>query len=672
MKKGTLWHCSIVSAMMILASLLMACNSDDEQSGPEVCNPPLGDDAGVLPFADPNGSSMYDFPFPSDHLLTDEGYMNLDGFPNPMPSSLIRDFVAYGNSHYKGWGTDSALYVRFSDALDPDALPSPWDSREDSSPVLLINIDPASPEYGQRTPLQVGVNLEAGDDYFPPNTLATAPHPGFPLMPATTYALVVTTGLKAADGSNVGAPDIMKRLVMGVDSDNGDLADLLDIYQPLRDFMAAGKAPFTACDVAAATVFTTMDPMEDLRKIRTYINEKMTLPQIINVERNEEQEYHDYYAFDGIYTSPNFQKGDVPYNEDNTGGFRWDANGNPIVQRIERLRFRVVVPSDMEMPAEGWPIVMYAHGTYGDFETFARNSKMMPANILTKKGLAVIGIDQPMHGARKEGKNFDEGFVSFNFTNPEAGAHAFRQSAIDTLVLTRAFKESFLSIPADVSPTGAEIRFDPAKVLFLGHSHGGISGSLVMGLEDQISAAVLSGAGGLLAKTILLRKDYFNFEELIKLMLGIDEEKTLTLLHPAIALIQSMVEVTDPINYAPFYVTHNPTGHGNHMVYTTGFWDEATPHETNEALMTAARFPIMEPAGWSIEGMDLRGMEIQSAPASNNCTGPDGQPVTCGVHQYNSDEASHTHYVIFRDENAAEMYGNFLYTAAYEGTPVIN
>ena len=668
MKHGARWHyCSFVVTMVMIALFLPACGSEDEQQGPSACIPDPGDDGGVMPFADPRGASVYDFPYPSNHLLTEDGYVNLSGFPNPMPSSLIRDFVHYANTHYTGWGTNSALYVRFSDALDAGALPSAWDSREDDSPLLLINIDPESPEYGQRTPLMTEFRLEAGDDYYPPNTLAVAPWPGFPLMPATTYALIVTKTLKAADGSSIGAPDVMKRLVSGQESD----ARLNEIYKPLRDFMATDLSPVTACDIAAASVFTTLDPLADLRKIRSYVNETLALPEVLDIDRNADKEYGDYYAFDGHYTSPNFQYGDVPYSQDNTGGFRWDTNGDPIVQRTENLRFRVTVPNGMDMPADGWPIVMYAHGTYGDFETFARNSNMMPASILAKKGLAVIGIDQPMHGDRKEGKEFDEGFVSFNFTNPEAGASAFRQSAIDTFVLTHALKQGFLTVPAAISPTGEDIRFDTSKVLFLGHSHGGISGSLAMGLENQITAAVLSGAGGLLAKTILLRDDYFNFEELIKIMLGIDENQTLTILHPAIALIQSMVEVTDPINYAPFYVTHNPTGHGNNMVYTTGFWDEATPHETNEALMTAARFPIIEPAGWSIEGMDLRGMDIQAAPASDNCAGPDGQPVTCGVHQYNTDEANHTHYVIFDDENAAEMYAHFLYTAAYEGTPVI-
>jgi len=50
------------------------------------------------------------------------------------------------------------------------------------------------------------------------------------------------------------------------------------------------------------------------------------------------------------------------------GGFVFDAQGAPIKQREFSPRFALAVPKQAQcpMPAAGYPIVMYAHGTGGD------------------------------------------------------------------------------------------------------------------------------------------------------------------------------------------------------------------------------------------------------------------------------------------------------------------
>ena len=65
--------------------------------------------------------------------------------------------------------------------------------------MQLLDIDPSSPEVGQRKLVSLEWRAPAGV-YYQPNTLAFMPTVGFPLRPQTRYALVVTDALQAEEG----------------------------------------------------------------------------------------------------------------------------------------------------------------------------------------------------------------------------------------------------------------------------------------------------------------------------------------------------------------------------------------------------------------------------------------------------------------------------------------
>lgn len=73
------------------------------------------------------------------------------------------------------------------------------------------------------------------------------------------------------------------------------------------------------------------------------------------------------------------------------------------------------VPKDradasLRMPSAGWPIMHYMDGTGGNRFTFVGEGL---AAALADEGIAVIGIDQPLHGLR-QGATAD----GVNFYNP--------------------------------------------------------------------------------------------------------------------------------------------------------------------------------------------------------------------------------------------------------------
>ncbi len=674
----------VLVSVLFLLGLLAGCGSEDsnntssggdydseqiaeQETDGDESEQSFEDDDAVLASFDPYGASIFDFPYPSDHLLGEDGFIDVSGFPNPLPSSLVEKYVNYANTHIKGWGANSAIYFHFSAGLDLDSLPDEWSSTTAESPIQLINIEPNSPEFGTRVPVKVEFFKDA-TDYYPENTLAFLPFPGFPLRPSERYAAILLKTIKDDTGSPIGASALVKYALTGVHTGDAMEDKIVDMFAPLRDFLNSESAGIAIDQIAAATVFTVQDPIGELRKIREYIRNDLEVPELIDIDRQPNEDRTEYYAFFGHYRAPNFQQGEIPY-ESEGGGFAFDDDGKPIVAKYEDLRFLLVIPKDMQMPEGGWPIVMYAHGTTGDYLSFTRSS-LAPAKELAKKGLAVIGIDQPMHGDRSEGKQFDVGQMSFNYMNPDSGRTAFRQSAIDTFNLTWALKNGVISVPASISPTGEEITLNPNKILFMGHSHGGISGSIVMALETDIIGSVHSGAGGYLSYTVMYRKDYGDILSLLKVLLGIPEEEEVDILHPIVMLVQTIVDVSDPVNYAPYYVRYAPEGSVHNMLYTSGFYDEQTPYQCNETLMVAAGFPIVKPVGWSIEGLELREIEPVDTPVSGNLTMPDGTAVTCGVRQYNRDE-NDNHFVIFHDNEAAAMYSEFLRSVAYDEVGVI-
>ena len=137
--------------------------------------------------------------------------------------------------------------------------------------------------------------------------------------------------------------------------------------------------------------------------------------------------------------------------------------------------------------------------------------------------------------------------------------------------------------------------------------------------------------------------------------------------HPLIGLIQILVEITDPINYAPNWVDAPFDGRARNVLVYNGFLDPYTPKATAAAMVTAGRIPIIENVeGFvdeEIEGLTLRDIGSFSRPAADTVTGPNGETASSGFLQY----PEYGHFPIFNDEDAIKMYQEYLRSLAYDG-----
>lgn len=583
------------------------------------------------------GEGFWDRPFPSDTRMV-EGHPDLTGFPGAGVMPIFDTYLALAPA-LDGWGTNSPIYVRFAEPIAADLLPDPEASLAEDSPVMLLDVDMRSPFRGERFPV-VAQFTEEPDQYGATNLLAVAPMPGFPLRPATRYALVVRSPL-ARPGA----------MPSGWEEDPYWLGTVDTLLTAGVDLESIG----------AATRFTTQDPVVELARVAEAIQSGRVGRPVWEPEVTMRGEGSSVNVFEGFVTVPIWQAGERPYHEG--GGFVFDAAGNAQVQGWERVRFALTVPKD-KAPEGGWPLVLYSHGTGGDYTSFTEGSTAEgPA--LGYRGLAVFGISQPLHADRgTEDTNVE--FDTFNYTNPEAGRTSFRQGAADQIWLAERLTEAGNDFVIDGTP----IRVRHDQLSFFGHSQGAMVGALgAPWLARRCNAVGLSAAGGGTAASAILKVDPIPVEPLLAAAMGVPSG-TLTTLHPVLGLVQMLSEATDPMNYAPYWFSEAPlwpAGPPVSILLTEGLEDTYTPPFTIESLATAARLPVAgsmpsEPAGYP-----LRGLRAYERPLAANAPSWTGSAVTAGLAQF----PGQGHFAIYDDADAKDLYKDFLESAA-EGAPELS
>lgn len=610
------------------------------------CAPPAS--TGPLPVWDAGGLGFFDTPWPNDQRVEADGTLNLTRFPNPSGSSLLTSYLAFGDRQV-GFGTNSPIFIQLDGPVDPLLMPTPDESLFDANPsVMLVNIDLNSGGFGARYPIQWRM-WDSQTNYLPPYLLAVAPVAGFPLRPGARHALIVTT--------QVAQQSPQFAALLDKNSPDREVYGDLDRALPLLGLRRR--------DVAVATVFTTTKPTEELGRISRFLDERVALP-VLDQPLELLQSWSTHRAYRARYPSPVFTHGTRPYLLAG-GGLQFRDDGQPEIHSWDDLRVAVCTPADLSSPPPGgWPVVIYQHGTGGYYRGGCDSAgRYEVGRVLAEQGMITLGIDQPLHGPR-EGQGTGGDLANFNILNPDSGVSNFRQGAIDAIYLARALARQPVTF---TTPAGEPVPINSGRVLFLGHSQGGLTGAIAAPfIGPDVPAMVLSGAGGVLAITIVERKDPLDFAALVRGLVGLEPTEDVSALHPVLGLVQTLVEQTDPVNYAPYWYWRdgpdvNPPVH---MLLTSGTNDSATPYSTSEALAAAGRLPPLAPRATTATALRLRGLTDQPSPQSLNASGR-GDAVTAGFLQWRDG----SHFIIFEHQPVVDTYVDFLRTAA-DDVPVLD
>ncbi len=611
-------------------------------------------------FADPDSvlTDLVDHPFPSDALLLNDGRVQLEQFPNPTNASTLQDYLLIFQSELRGFATSAALYVGFTEAMDQASFSTDAGTAlTTGASVYLVDIDPDSPEQGRRYPLQLRYRDEPSV-YLPAHHLIILPPFGATLRGGTTYALILTRDVRSATGEPLQRSAALDAALRAECEDRAP-PRIRQALSPLKTWLQSQADPEA---VAGATVFTTRDSVADVRALADAVR---SLAPVTATDWRLLKETQSSVQYTAEVRLPGFQAGRRPYWTPTDGGDLVRTPEGFAVDHFETTRISVAVPRGGSMPVDGWPVVLYSHGTGGSHLSALQASV---ADVLASRGIATIGYDGTLHGPRAPAGT-DPNLAFFNLFNPVAARANVLQGAADLVAMTRAVP--VLTVPTTVGPPGH--RFDAGRLAFLGHSQGALVGAPYLSADDTPRAVVFSGHGAILTITLLQRKDIADFEALLTLLLGLPDN-TLDEFHPVVNLFQQFIEPGDPIAYARAFNTApgaSGTNEGRErgptaILMVEGLEDRAAPPLGQEAFSVAARLPVIEPVARLPLAATWLGPDPEPAPAFENVVTGRGR-ATYGLLQYRDE----THFPIFRNADANHRYAEFLRSALFEEVTVI-
>jgi hypothetical protein len=454
-------------------------------------------------------------------------------------------------------------------------------------------------------------------------------------------------------------------------------------YQPLRDW--ASSASFDLTTILDATVFTVGHASAVGPKMATAIaaagvptatgwincaNAPSPCPQATGDRACPATPDPSFDELHALITLPIYQQGTEPYSNPPDGDFMLAADGTPQMVRSEQVCMALTVPKGVAMPAGGWPLVVYAHGTGGSFrshvtEGVAKRLASVDNGAGGIVNLAVLGIDQVETGTRRGASTDSPDNLFYNFANPGAARGNPLQGAADQLSLFAYV--AGLDLPAATSPTMAEIKAGP--IAFWGHSQGATEGGIALPYATGVKGAVLSGEGASLIDALLSKKNPVDISADVPVALE-EDPANVTIYHPVLALFQNDLDLVDPLNHAALLVT-SPIAAANqkHVFQPYGQGDTYAPPPTEQVFAIAAQLGQASPPTGVADDIFGGGSPLP-VPAGGNAM-VDGVPITAIVRQYASDGTYDGHFVSFFNPQAESDVDHFLADALGGKTPQV-
>ncbi len=445
-------------------------------------------------------------PFPTDFLtVTDPAQATGRRVSLPAPdreTALVNQL--------DGFNIQPRVRVRFSGPVNPDTL---------RRGIFLLG-----PE---------GQTVRVNQVVWDPATHTAYAEADQTLAPHTRYTLAVTTAVRDPAGDPVEPDPAFLRCLAFAD---GYCGRLTLAVAPLMA-RALPRARATPERVVAASTFTTLSATTWLEKARAAIQNssigftRLAPRAVFDVndililtlrlqERDNPVQWTDFtvplppqvllagvdrIAF-GSFRSPNFLSAD--------GTLPATPTGAPVTlpAATTEVLFHVLLPGSPR-PATGYPVILFGHGL--DDSRFG--APTLVASTFARSGFATVAMNAVGHGSgprsvlrltltngasyeipaggRSIDRNGDgviesaEGCLIVG-PAPVGLRDCLRQTALDLMQLVRALRAGL-----DVDGDGV-VDLDPNRIYYAGQSLGAIYGTVLLGVEPDIRAAVLNVGGG--------------------------------------------------------------------------------------------------------------------------------------------------------------------------------
>ena len=648
--------------MRILALLLVvACGSSSESR-----------DTVAFDLASPlAGETYWDLPFPSDLRLTADGRPDLEGFPNRRQLPVLEALRSVARER-AGFPVMPIVWFRFT-GVTPDRALGDVIAAEVTGDALLVDIDPSSDERGSLH--AVVAQTLARDDFTQSGLVAVAPRPGTVLRAKTRYAVV----LRRSFAPGVEPPPAFTQLAAGGTPEGARGAAAAELYAPLWSTLA--ELGVARDDLLVATVFTTGDEVAVLRDRSDAIRaaHRVTINDL-HVDSDGDQ-HSGFCELVASVTFPQFQVGTAPFHKD--GRFVLDAAGVPIAQGELTVPLRIVIPAQT-MPATGWPLWQFFHGSGGLSSDLVDDGRTPmpggmpevgegPGAVVARRGIAAASSALPVNAERLPNAG---SYDYLNINNLGAFPYTFQQGVFEQRLLLDALLEleiapATLAACAGVAlPSGATSHhFDPEKLVAGGHSMGGMYTNMIGAVEPRYGALTPLGAGGFWSMMILDTEIEPGARDLLGAVFGVGGEN-LSFVHPAMSMLGLGWEIAEPgASMARLVRRPLPGFAARHVYQPIGLDDKYFPNPVFDAAALAYG---NQQAG------ELVWPTTQDALATDRLDGLLPYPVignrgeiTAVAVQFHDDGIEDAHQIHRQLDAVKFQYGCFLATYVRDGVPIV-
>ena len=618
------------------------------------------------------GETYWDLPFPSDLRLTADGKPDLEGFPNRRNLPVLEALRSVARER-AGFPVMPIAWFRFTGSVPEHALEDviPADL---ASAALLVDVDPNSDERGSLHAL-VARTL-APDDFTGDGLVALAPRPGTVLRAGTRYAFV----LRKSFAPGVEPPPAFTRLATGGTPATPRMAQAAELYLPM--WATLDELGIATSELLVATVFTTGDEVAVLHERSEGIRARhdVTIADL-RVDPIDGAAHTGFCELTATVTFPQFQRGTQPFATE--GRFALDLDGVPVQQGEMTVPLRIVIPAQT-MPAGGWPLWQFFHGSGGLSSDLVDDGRSAtpgatpevgegPGAVVARRGIASASSALPINAERMVNAG---SYEYLNINNLGAFPYTFQQGVfeqrllLDALLALEIPQSTFAACAGVALPNGATVhRFDPGKVVAGGHSMGGMYTNMIGAVEPRYGALTPLGAGGFWNMMILDTEIEPGARDLLGAVFGVGGEN-LSFVHPTMALLGIGWEIAEPgVSMARIVRRPLPGFTARHVYEPIGLDDKYFPNPVFDAAALAYG---NQQAG------ELVWPTTQSALATDALDGLLAYPVTGNrdgitavTVQFHDDGIEDAHQIHRQLDSVKHQYSCFLATYLRDGVPTV-
>jgi len=386
--------------------------------------------------------------------------------------------------------------------------------------------------------------------------------------------------------------------------------------------------------------------------------------------------YPRFDLYVGRYRVPQVQSGAKP----GRGSIVWSADGQtPVQQGTQSVRLSVSIPKG-PMPVGGWPLMLYLHGSGGEYREAVDRGPLAPTTTrdkqgdpplgsgpsdwLAARGVAVMGFDFPLHGDRESPPDTTGRMLYDVFGDIDSSVDNMQVSAMEVQYLTR-----LLATGVTLATGASTARFDLTKLSAMGHSMGSTIGIPVATMDPRIQGYVFSGAGGLLIEIATSTSYPVRLQELVSQLLGFEGTQLIDRTHPLLHAFQSLWDFTDPSAKARHVAKEPLPGKVAHPALMPqglidGYFHPWAQTSVAVQLGVSQAGDVLDAT--TPDTLSLAGLPTRAAfPLSKNVNG-----VTVGLSQVQTPYEL-GHFVVFDREDGQHQVGCFLEGVGTNEGPVI-